>query len=73
MNKHEAQKKAISEKYKEGSINKKKEHRYDEEGGKEHKESNGYRTKKNSKEKGEDMDKEGKEKKHKCSECGEMH
>lgn len=72
MNKTEAQKKAIDEKYNEGSINKKKEPRYDEEGGKAHKESDGYRMKEDSKEKAGKEDKEGKEK-HKCTSCGEMH
>lgn len=45
MNKTEAQRKAISEKYKEGTINKKKYPRYDTEGGKERKESDGYKLK----------------------------
>ena len=67
--KTEAQKKAIEEKYdKEGEIEGKKEPRYDEEGGKEHKESKGYRTKEDSKEKAGKMDKEGRVKK--CKHCG---
>lgn len=67
MDKKEAQKKAIEERYsKEGEINKKKEPRYDEEGGKEHKESNGYRTKEDSKEKAGKADKEGQV----CKTCG---
>lgn len=73
MDKTKAQKKAIDEKYKEGEINKKKHSRYDTEGGKEHKESNGYRMKEDKKEKEGKEDKEGREKKHKCSECGMMH
>lgn len=73
MNKTEAQKKAISEKYdREGEINKKKEPRYDEEGKKGHKEDDAYRTKKDAKEEAGGEDKEGRVK-HKCTECGRMH
>jgi len=68
MDKTKAQKKAIDEKYKEGEINKKKEPRYDEEGGKKHKESKGYRMKEDKEEEEEHMDKEGRVKK--CKHCG---
>lgn len=72
MNKTEAQKKAIEERYsKEGEISKKKESRYNEEGGKTHKEANAYRTKKDSKEDKGMADKEGRVGK-KCSTCGQM-
>lgn len=43
MDKKEAQKKAIDEKYNEGSVNKKKEGKYDTEGGKTKKKSDGYK------------------------------
>jgi hypothetical protein len=74
MNKTDAQKRAIDEKYsKEGEMSKKKEPHYDAEGKKEHKESDAYRMKKDEKEEKDGADKEGREKKHKCSFCGEMH
>lgn len=62
MDKKEAQRKAIEE----GANDHKKEPRYDEEGGKAHKKSDGYRMKEDSKEKAGKADKEGKV----CSECG---
>lgn len=73
MKNTEAQKKAIDEAYsKEGSINKKKEPKYDEESEGDHKGKGGYRTKENAKEKAGKLDKEGKAS-HKCTSCGEMH
>lgn len=73
MNKTDAQKKAISEKYdKEGEINKKKHSEYDEEGGGDNKGKGGYRMKKDAKEEAGKEDKEGRVK-HKCTSCGKMH
>lgn len=43
MDKKEAQSKAIAEKYKDGDIENKKEPKYDTEGGKTHKKSDGYK------------------------------
>ena len=73
MNKTKAQEKAIKEKYEEGEINKSKHSRYDTEGGKEHKESDGYRTKKNKDEKEGKREDGSRVKKHKCSDCGKMY
>ncbi len=70
MDKTKAQEKAIKEKYKDGSINKEKHERYDTEGGKEHKESDGYRMKKGKGEGKDKMSSDGDKKIGKCKHCG---